>query len=246
QRQYEPEDEDHRWGDPPRRWTEAPEDEVAGEHRGSGADEHRDPDHGDDDVDDEEDGRPLRPPVGLVLGPRGARADDEDQCTGRGDPPFSGLHAPKLSPRGGDPASRGRLVGTARASLLPEWVGIGRPWTSHRRRSLMPTVADYVLARLREWGTHRVFGYPGDGINAFLGALDRSDQGPEFIQTRHEEMAAFMASGHAKFTSEVGVCLATSGGGATHLLNGLYDAKLDRQPVVAIVGQQKRMSLGGR
>ena len=110
----------------------------------------------------------------------------------------------------------------------------------------MPTVADYVLARLREWGTHRVFGYPGDGINAFLGALDRSDQGPEFIQTRHEEMAAFMASGHAKFTSEVGVCLATSGGGATHLLNGLYDAKLDRQPVVAIVGQQKRMSLGGR
>src|SRR5699024_6696752 len=105
---------------------------------------------------------------------------------------------------------------------------------------------DYVLARLREWGTHRVFGYPGDGINAFLGALDRSDQGPEFIQTRHEEMAAFMASGHAKFTSEVGVCLATSGGGATHLLNGLYDAKLDRQPVVAIVGQQKRMSLGGR
>lgn len=110
----------------------------------------------------------------------------------------------------------------------------------------MPTVADYVLSRLREWGVHRIHGYPGDGINAFLGALDRSDEGPELIQTRHEEMAAFMASGHAKFTSEVGVCMATSGGGAVHLLNGLYDAKLDRQPVVAIVGQQKRASLGAR
>lgn len=64
----------------------------------------------------------------------------------------------------------------------------------------MTTVADYVLARLREWGIHRVYGYPGDGINAFLGALDRSEAGPEFIRARHEEMAAFMASGHAKFT----------------------------------------------
>src|SRR5438128_4823679 len=105
-------------------------------------------------------------------------------------------------------------------------------------------VADYVLERLTEWGVHRVYGYPGDGINAFLGAFDRADGDPEFIQARHEEMAAFMACGHAKFTGEIGVCIATSGPGAIHLLNGLYDAKLDHQPVLAIVGQQKRMSLG--
>jgi pyruvate dehydrogenase (quinone) len=105
-------------------------------------------------------------------------------------------------------------------------------------------VADYVLARLRAWGVRRIFGYPGDGINGFLGALDRADGDPELVQVRHEEASAFMACGHAKFTGEVGVCLATSGPGAIHLLNGLYDAKLDHQPVVAIVGQQKRMSLG--
>src|SRR2546429_3107108 len=106
-------------------------------------------------------------------------------------------------------------------------------------------VADYVLERLTEWGVHRVYGYPGDGINAFVGALDRADGDPEFIQVRHEEMAAFMACGHAKYTGEVGVCLATSGPGAIHLLNGLYDAKLDHAPVVAIVGQQARAALGG-
>ena len=107
-------------------------------------------------------------------------------------------------------------------------------------------VSDFVLERLREWGVTRVFGYPGDGINGFLGAFDRAEKkgGPEFIQARHEEMAAFMACGHAKFTGEIGVCIATSGPGAIHLLNGLYDAKLDHQPVLAIVGQQKRMSLG--
>ncbi|HEY7208395.1 MAG TPA: thiamine pyrophosphate-requiring protein [Gaiellaceae bacterium] len=105
-------------------------------------------------------------------------------------------------------------------------------------------VADFVLKRLTEWGVHRIYGYPGDGINAFLGALDRADGNPELIQVRHEEMSAFMACGHAKFTGEVGVCLATSGPGAIHLLNGLYDAKLDHQPVVAVIGQQKRMSLG--
>ncbi|HSC49816.1 MAG TPA: thiamine pyrophosphate-requiring protein [Gaiellaceae bacterium] len=105
-------------------------------------------------------------------------------------------------------------------------------------------VADYVLNRLTEWGVHRIYGYPGDGINAFLGALDRADGDPDFIQVRHEEMAAFMACAHAKFTGEVGVCMATSGPGAIHLLNGLYDAKLDHQPVVALIGQQKRMSLG--
>src|SRR5919197_6126033 len=105
-------------------------------------------------------------------------------------------------------------------------------------------VADYVLERLTEWGIRRIYGYPGDGINAFLGAFDRAGGDPEFIQVRHEEMAAFMACGHAKFTGEVGVCIATSGSGAIHLLNGLYDAKLDHAPVLAIVGQQKRMSLG--
>src|ERR1043166_5131651 len=105
-------------------------------------------------------------------------------------------------------------------------------------------VADYVLKRLREWGVHRIYGFPGDGINAFLGALGRAEGDPELIQTRHEEMAAFMACGHAKFTGELGVCLATAGPGAIHLLNGLYDAKLDRAPVLALVGQQKRTSLG--
>src|SRR5690349_14752095 len=105
-------------------------------------------------------------------------------------------------------------------------------------------VADFVLSRLREWGVHRVFGYPGDGINGFLGALDRADGDLEFVQARHEEMAAFMACGHAKYSGEVGVCIATSGPGAIHLLNGLYDAKLDHAPVVAIVGQQKRVSIG--
>jgi len=105
-------------------------------------------------------------------------------------------------------------------------------------------VADYVLQRLTSWGVHRIFGYPGDGINGFLGALDRADGDPEFIQARHEEMAAFMAVGHAKFTGEIGVCMATSGPGAIHLLNGLYDAKLDHQPVLALIGQQKRISMG--
>jgi pyruvate dehydrogenase (quinone) len=106
-------------------------------------------------------------------------------------------------------------------------------------------VADFILERLREWGVHRIYGYPGDGINALLGALDRADGDPELIQVRHEEMAAFMACGHAKFSGQVGVCMATSGPGAIHLLNGLYDAKLDHAPVVAIVGQQARAALGG-
>ncbi|HKB94767.1 MAG TPA: thiamine pyrophosphate-requiring protein, partial [Gaiellaceae bacterium] len=107
-------------------------------------------------------------------------------------------------------------------------------------------VSDFVLKRLREWGIHRIYGYPGDGINSFLGALDRADGDPEFIQARHEEMAAFMACGHAKFSAPdtIGVCMATSGPGAVHLLNGLYDAKLDHVPVLALVGQQKRTSLG--
>lgn len=106
------------------------------------------------------------------------------------------------------------------------------------------TVGDFLLKRLTEWGVHRIYGYPGDGINGIVGAFGRRND-MEFVQTRHEEMAAFMACAHAKFTGEVGVCLATSGPGAIHLLNGLYDAKADHQPVLAIVGQQNRMALGG-
>jgi pyruvate dehydrogenase (quinone) len=109
---------------------------------------------------------------------------------------------------------------------------------------LAEKVSDFVLERLREWGVHRVYGYPGDGINGFLGAFERAANDPEFTQVRHEEMSAFMACAHAKFTDEIGVCIATSGPGAIHLLNGLYDAKLDHKPVLAIIGQQKRMSLG--
>ena len=106
------------------------------------------------------------------------------------------------------------------------------------------TVGDFVLQRLAVWGVQRVFGYPGDGINGITTALGRQNK-IDFIQVRHEEEAAFMASGHAKLTGEVGICLATSGPGAVHLLNGLYDAKLDRKPVVALVGQSARMALGG-
>ena len=106
------------------------------------------------------------------------------------------------------------------------------------------TVAEFVLQRLVDWGVKRVYGYPGDGINGLLGAFHSFTGELEFTQTRHEEIAAFAACAHAKFTGEVGVCMSTSGPGAIHLLNGLYDAKLDKQPVVAIVGQQKRMSLG--
>jgi pyruvate dehydrogenase (quinone) len=107
------------------------------------------------------------------------------------------------------------------------------------------TVAEFTIERLHEWGIRRIFGYPGDGINGFMAALRGAEDKIQFIQTRHEEMAAFMACAHAKFTDEVGVCMATSGPGAIHLLNGLYDAKMDHQPVVAIVGQQARSALGG-
>src|SRR5215216_3465203 len=104
------------------------------------------------------------------------------------------------------------------------------------------TVAHFALERLKENGVRHIFGYPGDGIKGFLGALHESDI--EFVQTRHEEISAFAATAHAKLTGEVGVCMATSGPGAIHLLDGLYDAKLDHQPVVAIIGQQKTISLG--
>lgn len=109
----------------------------------------------------------------------------------------------------------------------------------------MATVADFIVERLYDWGVRRVYGYPGDGINGFFGALARAGGKIEFIQARHEEMAAFMASAHAKFTGELGVCVATSGPGAAHLVTGLYDARLDHMPVLAIVGQQARTALGG-
>jgi pyruvate dehydrogenase (quinone) len=100
--------------------------------------------------------------------------------------------------------------------------------------------SDFFVQRLKNWGVTRIYGYPGDGINGVLGALQRAEKsgnGIEFIQVRHEEMAAFMAAAHAKFTGELGVCLSTGGPGATHLLTGLYDAKLDHVPVLASCGQ---------
>jgi len=106
-------------------------------------------------------------------------------------------------------------------------------------------VSDFFWKRMSDWGVRRIYGFPGDGINGLMGGLARAEGKIDFVQARHEEMAAFMACAHAKFTGEVGVCLATSGPGAIHLLNGLYDARLDHMPVVAIVGQQARTALGG-
>ncbi|WP_433866056.1 thiamine pyrophosphate-requiring protein [Ralstonia wenshanensis] len=110
---------------------------------------------------------------------------------------------------------------------------------------MQATVCDFLVARLYDWGVRRIFGYPGDGINGMFGALQRAGGKIEFVQVRHEEMAAFMASAHAKFTGELGVCMATSGPGATHLITGLYDARLDHMPVLAITGQQARTAVGG-
>ena len=123
------------------------------------------------------------------------------------------------------------------------------------------TVGDFIIQRLHAWGVRRIYGYPGDGINGVFGALNRAQAAAvkakgekarnragepiEFIQVRHEEMAAFMASAHAKFTGELGVCIATSGPGAAHLVTGMYDARLDHMPVLAITGQQARAALGG-
>src|ERR1700709_2923371 len=107
------------------------------------------------------------------------------------------------------------------------------------------TVGDVLLNRLRDWNVRQVFGYPGDGINGLLAAGQRAGDKPQFVQSRHEEMSAFQAVGFAKFSGRVGVCVATSGPGAVHLLNGLYDAKLDHVPVLAIVGQTERSAMGG-
>src|SRR3954464_7734757 len=105
-------------------------------------------------------------------------------------------------------------------------------------------VSEYIWHRLHEWGLNRVYGYPGDGVGGLDVALEDAKDKMQYVQVRHEEMAAFMASAHAKFTGQVGLCFATSGPGAIHLLNGLYDAKMDHVPVVALVGQQARTGLG--
>ncbi|MDB6111343.1 MAG: thiamine pyrophosphate-requiring protein [Pedosphaera sp.] len=111
--------------------------------------------------------------------------------------------------------------------------------------TMAESVSDFLVQRLSDWGVKRIYGYPGDGINGIMSALEKAEDRMDFVQVRHEEMAAFMACAHAKFTGEIGVCCATSGPGAIHLLNGLYDAKMDHQPVLALVGQQSRASLGG-
>src|ERR1700689_4768671 len=105
-------------------------------------------------------------------------------------------------------------------------------------------VSDFVWHRVQEWGIKRVYGYPGDGVGGLDVALEKVKDSLQYVQVRHEEMAAFMASAHAKFTGQLGLCYATSGPGAIHLLTGLYDAKADHMPVVAIVGQQARSALG--
>jgi pyruvate dehydrogenase (quinone) len=105
-------------------------------------------------------------------------------------------------------------------------------------------VSDFLVQRLTAWGVDVVYGYSGDGINGILGALGRAENRPRFIQPPHEELCALMATGHAKYTGKVGVCLVTQGPGAVHALNGLYDAKLDHQPVVAIVGQVSQSASG--
>ncbi len=108
------------------------------------------------------------------------------------------------------------------------------------------TVGQYVMQRVQEWGVERIYAFPGDGINGITAGLRKNGDKPRFIQARHEELAAFMACAHAKFTGTVGVCMATSGPGAIHLLNGLYDAKMDHQPVVAIVGQSATTAIGSQ
>jgi thiamine pyrophosphate-dependent acetolactate synthase large subunit-like protein len=106
------------------------------------------------------------------------------------------------------------------------------------------TTGDVIVEKLLAWGVDTVFGLPGDGINGIFEALRKNQDKLRFIQVRHEESAAFMACGYAKFTGRLGVCFATSGPGAVHLLNGLYDAKLDRAPVLAITGHTYHDELG--
>src|SRR6202000_472096 len=135
---------------------------------------------------------------------------------------------------------------------------LSNPILLSRSLFMSQTVGDFIVERLHAWGVRRIYGYPGDGINGVFGALGRAQSEAkkssrsadraepiEFIQVRHEEMAAFMAAAHAKFTGELGVCIATSGPGASHLITGLYDARMDHMPVLAIAGQQARAALGG-
>src|SRR3954462_10350659 len=148
------------------------------------------------------------------------------------------FHAGADGERSGSAVTAHRPVAPVRRRVAPRH--------GHRDRGGLvasDTVSTFILRRLREWGVNRVFAYPGDGSNGLDLAFAEVPE-LEFVQTRHEEIASFAASAHAKLTGEVGVCMATSGPGAIHLLNGLYDAKLDHAPVVAIVGQQARMSLG--
>src|SRR4051812_27944286 len=119
-----------------------------------------------------------------------------------------------------------------------------RPAPAPAANSKEHKVSDFIVARLRDWGVRRIYGYAGDGINGLLGALGRAGNEPEFVQPPHEELAAFMATAHAKYAGEPGVCMVTQGPGAIHALNGLYDAKLDHQPVIAIVGQVARSAMG--
>src|SRR6266487_7174651 len=104
--------------------------------------------------------------------------------------------------------------------------------------------SDALIERLADWGVDTVFGLPGDGINGIMEALRRNQDKVRFVLVHHEEAAAFMATAHAKATGKIGVCLATSGPGGIHLLNGLYDAKMDHVPVLAITGMQETALLG--
>ena len=128
-------------------------------------------------------------------------------------------------------------------SIFPNAFAASRLWSRQRveQGTMAKTVGDFFWERLYQWGVRRVFGYPGDGINALLGGLQRFGTDKiQFVQARHEEMAAFMASAYAKFTGELGVCIATSGPGASHLITGMYDARMDHMPLLAIAGQQAR------
>src|SRR5689334_7535252 len=128
-------------------------------------------------------------------------------------------------------------------------VGIPRTVTFSSRRTghdnvVAEIASEVLISRLAEWGVDTVFGLPGDGINGIMEGLRRNSDKVRFVLVHHEEAAAFMATAHAKATGRIGVCLATSGPGGVHLANGLYDAKLDHVPVLAITGLQESSVLG--